>query len=126
MKTIKTFLIMAVIAMVGHTAVAQESKLTDAQKAQMKAQIETYFEKLDLSEAQKPQFEDITKKYGAQMMDLKESGKGRLAKYKAYKAILENKNEEMHTLLSEEQYAIYLETQEELQQKMKEKRKNKS
>ncbi|WP_422107072.1 hypothetical protein [Winogradskyella sp.] len=127
MKTIKPILILVAIALIGiTTARGQERPLTEAQKAQLKEQLEAYFDTLDLSEVQKPTFEDITKRYAKQMMDLKDSDKGRLAKYKAYKAILKNKNEEMNALLSKEQYALYLETQEKMQQKMKERHKNKN
>ncbi|MEO1030351.1 MAG: hypothetical protein AAFX55_03050 [Bacteroidota bacterium] len=127
MKTIKPILILVAVALMGiTTASGQERQLTEAQKAQLEAQLEAYFDTLDLSEVQKPTFEDITKRYAKQMMDLKDSDKGRLAKYKTYKAILKNKNEEMNALLSEEQYALYLETQEKMQQKMKERHKNKN
>ena len=60
------------------------------------------------------------------MMSLKESNKGRLAKYKEFKTIRKNKDAEMKAILSEEQFEAYLETQEEMQQKMKENNKGKS
>ncbi|MDP5158281.1 MAG: hypothetical protein NWQ07_06870 [Flaviramulus sp.] len=126
MKKIKYILVLAVVALIGTTAMAQEKEFTEEQKAQMEAQLTTYFEKLNLSEEQKPKFEEITKKYGKQLMDLKESNKGRLAKYKEFKAINENRNAEMKPLLSREQYDSYQEIQEEMQQKMKEKRNGKS
>ncbi|MEO1011207.1 MAG: hypothetical protein AAFX53_07855, partial [Bacteroidota bacterium] len=56
MKSIKHVLILAVIALTGTTAVAQQSPVTEEQKAQMEAQLTAYFEKLDLSEEQKPFF----------------------------------------------------------------------
>ncbi|MDD7886935.1 hypothetical protein [Flavivirga sp. 57AJ16] len=126
MKTIKHVLVLAVVVLIGTTAVAQERELWEEQKAQMETQLATYFEKLDLSEEQKPKFEEITKKYGKQMMKLKENNKGRLAKYREYKSILENKKKEIKDILSNAQYEIYEETQEEIVQKIKEKRNNKS
>lgn len=124
MKRIKHILGLMLIILVGTTALAQEKKMTEEQKAQMEAQLEDYIEKLDLSEEQRPKFEEITKRYGKQLMVLKESSKGRLSKYKEFKSINKDRNKEMEALLSEEQYTIYMATQEEMQQKMKENRNN--
>ncbi|MDT0605945.1 hypothetical protein [Croceitalea rosinachiae] len=124
MKRIKHILVLMVITLVGTTAVAQEKELTEEQKAQMEAQLEVYIEKLNLSDSQQPNFEEITKRYGKQLMVLKESSKGRLSKYKEFKSISKDRNKEMQALLSEEQYTTYLATQEEMQQKMKEQRNN--
>ncbi|MEL6917132.1 MAG: hypothetical protein AAFO99_05305 [Bacteroidota bacterium] len=125
-KTFKPILILVMVTMMGATAIGQEKKLTAAQKERMETQLVTYFEKLDLSEEQKPKFEEITKRYGKQMLGLKESDKGRLAKYNEFKSIRKNKNKEMKLLLSKEQYQIYEEVQDEMQRKMKEERNNKS
>ena len=124
MKTIKHILVLMVIILIGTKAFAQEKEMTEEQKAQMEAQLEVYVEKLNLSEGQQPKFEEITKRYGKQLMVLKESSKGRLSKYKEFKSISKNRNQEMQALLSEEQYATYLATQEDMQQKMKEQRNN--
>lgn len=125
-KTFKPILILVMVTMMGATAIGQEKKLTAAQKERMETQLVTYFEKLDLSEEQKPKFEEITKRYGKQMLGLKESDKGRLAKYNEFKSIRKNKNKEMKLLLSKEQYQIYEEVQDEMQRKVKEERNNKS
>lgn len=124
MKKIKHILVIAVVALIGTTAMAQEKEFTEEQKAQMEAQLTMYFEKLNLSEEQKPKFEEITKKYGKQLMDLKESNKGRFAKYKEFKAINKNRNAEMKPLLSKEQYENYQDIQNKMQEKMKERNKN--
>lgn len=126
MKSTKHILILAVLVLLGNSIMAQQSELTEEQRARMQAQLTEYSLKLDLSEAQKPKFEEITRKYGKQMMSLKESNKGRLAKYKEFKTIRKNKDAEMKAILSEEQFEAYLETQEEMQQKMKENNKGKS
>jgi len=118
--------ILVLFLLVGDVALAQDSKLTEEQGVQMEAQLSEYNSKLNLSQEQQPKFEEITVKYGKQMMELKESNKGRLSKYKEFKSIRKNKNEEMEALLSEEQYGTYLMIQEEMQQKMKEKNKSKS
>lgn len=124
MKTIKHILVTAVFVLMGTTALAQQNELSDEQKAQMEEQLEVYLQKLDLTEEQKLKFEEITEKYGKQMRGLQESNKSRLTKYKEYKSIVTNKNEEMRSILSIPQYEIYVEIQEEMRQKMIEKRRN--
>ena len=125
MKLLKNSIIVVVL-LVSTMSFAQDRELTEEQKEQVKEQLEQYFEKLDLSEEQKPTFEEIAKKYALQMKTLKTSDKGRFAKYKEFKSIERSKNKEMKTLLSTEQYKIYKETQKEMQKKMKEKRKNRN
>lgn len=82
-----------------------------------------YFERLNLSEEQKPKFIEISKRYGTQLKNLKHSSKSRFGKYKEYKSIQDNKASEMRMLLTKEQYKIYEEIQEEIQKKIKEKRR---
>ncbi len=118
--------IVLVIWLVSTVALAQDRKPTEEQKAEFQKQLAIYLEELDLSEDQKIKFEEISKKYARQMKSLRDSDKGRLAKYKELKSIQKNKNEEMEVLLSEEQYEVYERMQEERMQKMKERRKNKN
>lgn len=125
MKTVKHILILVFVAFMSTTLMAQESTLTEEQKNQMQEQLKVYYDNLDLTEAQKPKFEEITIKYGKQLMHLKESNKGKLAKRKEFKTINENRNAEMKLLLSEEQFLEYQEIQKEMQEKMKEKMKEK-
>jgi uncharacterized protein (DUF2461 family) len=125
MKVLKSSIVV-IVMFVSTMSFAQDRELTEEQKEQVKEQLEKYFEKLDLSEEQKPIFEEITKKYALQMKILKTSDQGRFAKYKEYKSIVGSKNKEMKTLLSAEQYKIYKKTQKEIQKKMKEKRKNRN
>ncbi len=125
MKVLKSS-ILVIVMFVSTIAFAQDRELTEQQQTQFKEQLEQYYEKLDLSEEQKPKFEDITKKYVLQMKALKTSTKGRFAKYREYKSIVGSKNKEMKTLLSAEQYKVYKNTQKEIQKKMKERRENRN
>lgn len=126
MKTLKHILILAIVMLIGTSTVAQSGDFTAEQKAQFEEQLASYLDELDLSEDQTEKFKEISRRYAGQMKSLKESDKSRLSKYKELKSIQKNKNEEMKTLLSEEQYQIYEKMQEEMKKKMKEKRKNKS
>lgn len=126
MKTLKHILILAIVMLIGTSTVAQSGDFTAEQKTQFEEQQASYLDELDLSEDQTEKFKEISRRYAGQMKSLKESDKSRLSKYKELKSIQKNKNEEMKTLLSEEQYQIYEKMQEEMKKKMKEKRKNKS
>jgi hypothetical protein len=56
------------------------------------------------------------------MIAVKASGARRMSKYKKVKSIRKNKDAEMKTLLSKDQYKVYLEKQEEMSKKIKERR----
>ncbi len=125
MKSLKILSLFLALFLVGaNTSFAQSQKteLTDEQKEELAQNMEEFLEVLDLSEEQKPKFEAITKKYAEQMKAVKESGGGKYKMYKKVKSIQKNKNSEMEKLLSEDQYKVYLEKQEEMQKEMKEKR----
>ena len=126
MKTSRNIITILLLSLFSIASYAQERQLTEEQKEQVKEQLEQYFEKLNLSEEQKPKFEEITKKYALQMKTLKSSDKHKFAKYKEYKSIIGSKNKEMKALLSAEQFKIYKENQREIQKKIKEKRRNRN
>lgn len=122
LKILSLFFVLFVFS--AHTGFAQSkgAELTDEQKEAMAQNVEAFMEVLDLSEVQERKFEAITKKYGTQMIALKDSGSSRYQMYRKAKSIQKNRNAEMKQLLSKKQYEIYLEKQEEMQKKMKEKR----
>lgn len=122
----KQFLILTVSLLLSMVTKAQEKHLSEAQKAQIQTQINAYLTDLDLSEDQIPEFKEITLKYGKEMIALRESSKNRFMKYKEFKSLNKNRNEEMSALLTAEQFKIYLEIQGDLHQKMKEHRKKKN
>lgn len=125
MKSLKILSFFFALFLVGANtsfAQSQATKLTDEQKEQMAQNMEEFQKVLNLSEKQKPEFEAITKKYAGQMMALRDGGGSKYSKYKKVKSISRNRNAEMKKLLSKEQYEAYLEKQEEMQEKMKEKR----
>lgn len=127
MKSLKILsLFFALFLISSNTAFAQSQRaeLTDEQKEEMAQNIEEYFTALDLTEEQETEFEAITKKYAEQMKAVRDGGGRRLQKYKKVKSIRENKNAEMKKLLTKDQYKVYLNKQEEMQKKMKEKRNN--
>lgn len=100
------------------SSIAQDNQLSPKQNEMMKTQIEIYFDKLELTNDQKPKFEAIIKRYALQFVQLKESNEGRLSKYKTYKTLSKNRIEEMKAILSEGQFEDYLVLQKQVQQQM--------
>jgi|GEM_PF-553903 len=126
MKSLKVLsLFFALFLMGTNTTFAQSraANLTEEQKEEIKKNVEEYAAALHLSEAQKPKFEEITRKYAKQMKAVKYSGGSPMSKYRKVQSIRESKNAEMKPLLSRGQYKIYLKKQEEMQKKMKERHK---
>jgi len=107
-----------------NTTIAQTkaNNLSEEQKEEIKRNLEEYAATLSLSDDQRSKFEEITKKYAEQMQALNNGGGRKLQKYKKVKSIRKNKNAEMKMLLSKEQYKVYLDKQEEMRNKMKQRR----
>ena len=123
MKVLKILFLFFALFLIGTNTTFAQSKganLTEEQKEEVKKNVEEYAAALHLSEVQKPKFEEITKKYAKQMKALKDSGGSRMSKFRKMKSIRKNKDAEMKSLLSKGQYEIYLEKQEEMRKKMKE------
>ncbi|MDY8134311.1 hypothetical protein [Aquimarina sp. 2201CG5-10] len=100
----------------------QKIKRKDLLLESLSGEFSEYQKRLDLTEEQKPHFVEISRKYGYQLKKLKNSSESRFSKYKAYKTIQRDKNNEMKALLSSKQYKVYLNIQKEIQKKVKEKR----
>lgn len=81
-------------------------------------EILVYLEHLDLSDGQRPEFIEITKRYREKFMALKNSPKSRLSKYREFKEIKSHKDREMKSLLTSDQYQVYLEVQREVQKEI--------
>ncbi len=96
-----------------------KSKLTEEQKEAVLTQLKADKERLALTAEQEAPFMGITKKYTTMLKELKESEDDRMGKFQKLKEIQSKKNEEMKALLTESQYATYLEIQKERRSKIK-------
>jgi len=124
-KLLKVLSISFALFLIGiNTTIAQTkaNNLSEEQKEEIKRNLEEYAATLSLSDDQRSKFEEITKKYAEQMQALNNGGGRKLQKYKKVKSIRKNKNAEMKMLLSKEQYKVYLDKQEEMRNKMKQRR----
>lgn len=124
LKIMTQSLFFAIILTGTNTTFAQSkaNNLTEEQKEEIKRNIEEYAVALNLSEDQRLQFEKITKKYALQMKAVKDGGGRRMDKFKKVRSIRENKDAEMKALLSRDQYKIYLDKQEELNERIMKRR----
>ena len=126
MKLVKIIVLTLFFAssLISSTAFAQSraDNLTEEQKEEIKKNIEAYATALNLSEQQRLKFETITKKYAEEMKAVKDSGGSRRSKFKKIKSIRKNKDSEIKTLLSKDQYKVYLEKQKEMKNRMKRRR----
>ncbi|NER11842.1 hypothetical protein GWK08_00160 [Leptobacterium flavescens] len=119
MKNIRLVLgIVCAVLMSSNTALAQERKLSEAQKEKAKVQLEQYFQDLKLSESQKISYENITKKYADQLKFIRNSELSRQEKLKEVRRISEAKNGEMKSVLSDTQYEVYRKFQEKQRQSL--------
>ena len=123
LKILSLFFALFLIGINTNCAQSKATNLTEEQKEEIKKNLEAYAAALHLSEEQKPKFEEITKKYAEQMKAVKDSGGRPMSKFKKVKSIRKNKDADMKSLLSKDQYKVYLEKQKEIQKKMKERRK---
>jgi len=98
LKVLSLFFALFIIGINSSYAQSKADNLTEEQKEEIKKNLEEHAAALNLSEDQKAKFEAITKKYAEQM-----------------KAV-------MKTILSKDQYKVYLEKQEEMKDKMKQRR----
>ncbi len=129
MKVLSTSILGLLLLICTTPTLLAQSQLTDEQKAEIKAQVtaevEDYFAALDLTEEQKTEFENITRKYAEKMKTVAESDSGRRKKMKELKGLSNAKNEEMKALLNDDQFAVYEDKREEMKARRKELRKRK-
>ena len=122
LKMISLFLALLLIGTNTTFAQTRVTNITEEQKEEIKKNIEEYAVALNLSGDQRNIFEEITKNYAKQMIAVKDSGARRMSKFREVKSIRKNKDAEMKTLLSKDQYKVYLGKQEEMKKRIKERR----
>ena len=123
MKTPRHLLVVVLI-LIGTATKAQQNHYPGGESANMKDRIAANIEALELSEDQRAEFLEISRRYGEQMKALRNSNANRMEKYQELKSIRKDKNREMKALLSKDQYKLYKEMQARNQQEMKQRRLN--
>lgn len=114
-----SFIIAFILALNSNKIVAQDSNKKEEIVGQMKLEKE----RLSLSDEQEFTFREITKNFGVKLKEIKNSEVSKRDKFKKLKESRDAKNAEMKSLLSAEQYGIYLQMQEERKAQMKDKKR---
>ena len=126
MKNLKLTFALSLLISLGFNAMQAQSlsNFTDDQKEAVITQLKVDKERLALTPEQEEPFLEISKKYVLKLKDLKDSDEDRKSKFKKLKTIQGQKNEEMKSMLSNQQFITYLEIQSERKAKMKGRRNN--
>lgn len=114
----KRKLILAVVALLVtlSTNVYSQQRMTDQQKQEAKAKHEEFKEKLNLTENQKPKFEEINRNQAEAISSLKNSDASRLEKLRKYRELKSEKDKKMKEILTKEQFEAYEAYHEELKE----------
>lgn len=107
------------------TAQAQTSRqLSEEQKKELRAKMETYKAELNLTEEQQARFDEINLRFAQELSALKDDNGRKMSKYKKFKKITDERNSSMKTLLTADQYKIYKSHQDEVKKELKSRRAN--
>ncbi|MEN2436740.1 hypothetical protein AAH994_15085 [Weeksellaceae bacterium A-14] len=119
MKKLMVTMLLYVAFAFGVQAQTTGTRLTEAQKQELKKSMTEYKEKLNLTPEQEEKVEAINMNYFEALSKIKEIGGSKLDKYKKFKRANEEKDSKMKGVLSNEQYKIYKEHQAQLRKKVK-------
>lgn len=99
-------------------------QLSDEQKKELKAKTEAYHAELNLTDEQQPKFDEINLQFAEELSKLKRDSGSKLSKYKKFKELNDERNRSMKEILTDDQYKIFKEHQQEVRKELKAKRSN--
>ena len=117
------WLLASTLSLTAGLAQAGAIELNQTQKEEIEQKIKSAEVALNLSEAQKPQFAALSRKYGTKLIEVRDGDLAMLQKARMMKSINNERNAQMKLLLTEAQFATYLKIQEEAKALTKEKMK---
>ncbi|WP_343700944.1 hypothetical protein [Chitinophaga sp.] len=100
-----------------------QSKLSETQKKDLLAKMESYKAKLNLTEAQEEKVKKINTRYFEALSGLKESGAPRLSRLKTFRKLNDEKDKQMKSVLDSRQYDTYRKMQQEMREELKTRKK---
>ena len=119
----KKILTIACIMILASSTYAQ-SKMTEKEKEEAIARYRTYMERLNLTEEQKPQVEEINMRFSTGISNMKKSNTSKLEKFRTFKSLSSARDGEMKKVLTKDQYAIYKANQEEQRENFRQQRRH--
>jgi len=123
MKRITTFFALVLALTIFNATAHAQSRMTDAQKEEMKKKYAAYREKLNLSPEQSTKVEKINTAFFEGLSEIKNSNERKLSKYKKFKSLQSTRDAQMKDVLTPDQYKLFKEFQEEMQEEFKENRR---
>lgn len=124
MKRITTFFALVITLTTFGISASAQSRMTEAQKDEMKKKYAAYREKLNLSPEQSTKVEKINTAFFEGLSDIKNSNERKLSKYKKFRGLQSTRDGQMKDVLNPDQYKLFKEFQEEMQEEFKENRRN--
>lgn len=123
MKNLKSSIVILLLSAAFATAVsAQEAKSQPNDQA-AKSHFEENRNRLAITPEQQLPYKEMTKRYAGQLKEVRQSSLPTEEKRDKVKAISAERDAEMKTLLTPEQYKVYLQIQEERKIRMTERKK---
>lgn len=120
----KKFMIIVFVFQALSIGLSAQSRFTEQEKQEVITRYRMFLTELGLTEEQKPVVEQINLTYFEGLSGIRNSNASRLKKYRTFKKLRATKDREMQTILTPEQYRIYKEKQDELEDDFKERRRN--
>jgi len=124
MKRIINITRLFVLLMLIAASASAQSKMTEEQRKEAKARYQAYKEKLNLTEDQSKKVDAINTTWFEGITELKNSGASKMTKYKKYKSLKAERDTKMKEVLTKEQFRIYKQQQQEIQEEFKQRRAN--
>src|SRR5687768_5553465 len=122
MKKVIISMILFTTLMVAAHAQTGKAKFTEEQKKELKAKLDAYREKLNLSDDQKSKVDTVNMEYMEALSKIKEEGGSKMSRYKKFRQASNNRDKKMKAILTKEQYKIYKEHQEEFKEELRARR----
>lgn len=104
-------------------SVYSQARISEEERTEAMDRYQTYLDKLDLTEEQKPIVEEINREYFQGLGSLRNTNGSRLEKYKTFNRLSSTRDRKMKEILTKEQFAIYKENQEEQRENFRERRR---
>lgn len=122
MKRAATFLFVLTGLLTGYSVMAQ-TRMTEEEKDAAIQRYLDFQEKLNLTEEQKPQVEEINTSFFKGLADLRNSSASRLDKYRTYKDLSAKRDKQMKEVLTKDQYKMFKDFQAETKENLRERRR---
>lgn len=119
----KRIVMIAFTVMVVCSAAFSQSRMTQEEKDEAIARHQEYIAELNLTEEQKPKVEEINRTYFEGLSAIRNSNGSRMEKYRTFRQLSAERDKQMKSVLTEEQYAIFKEHQKEQRENFRERRR---